>query len=329
MSVTHERVASVAPANGHGPQPLLSIVLPAHDEAETVGATLERISAVAETESELAGRVEVVIVSDGSTDDTFAEACDGLRHGLAGTVVELAANVGSHAAIRCGLRHASGELVAIMAADGQDPPEVIPAMLHELRPRVDVVWGRRRDRASDRLGTRRAAAAYYRLFRLLTGLDYPPSGLDFLVVRRRVLEAVLGCGARNTSLFLQIYNLGFAQAFVDYERGPRGGGRSSWTLRKRAKLAVDMLAGHSAAPIRIAAFIGMLACLGGLVLGAAVGDALMVVSGLTSGSILLAVGLLGEYVWRILDEVRGAPEFVEAREQRMPRAGALLQQEER
>jgi polyisoprenyl-phosphate glycosyltransferase len=257
-------------------------------------------------------------------------------------VVELATNVGSHAAIRCGLGHATGDFVAIMAADGQDPPEVLPAMLREFRDEVDVVWGRRRARANDRVNARGAASAYYRLFRLLTGLDYPPSGLDFLLVRRRVLDAVLGCSARNTSLFLLIYNLGFAQAFVEYERGARNGGRSSWTLRKRAKLALDMLSSHSAAPIRIASLTGLMACLAGIVLGgvtlveAAVGQtpasgwaALMVISAFTSGSMLLAIGLLGEYVWRILDEVRGAPPFIEARRQRVPEAAALVTEEER
>jgi polyisoprenyl-phosphate glycosyltransferase len=176
---------------------------------------------------------------------------------------------------------------------------------------------------------------------LLTGLDYPPSGLDFLLVRRRVIDAVLGRSARNTSLFLLIYNLGFAQAFVDYERGARNGGCSSWTLRKRAKLALDMLSSHSAAPIRIASLTGMVACLAGIVLGGvtlvgAAGDtpapgwaALMVVTALTSGSMLLAIGLLGEYVWRILDEVRGAPPFIEARHQRVLPAVALAREEER
>ncbi|MFL5841096.1 MAG: glycosyltransferase family 2 protein [Thermoleophilaceae bacterium] len=342
--MTRERIASVALTNGHSSaaRPLLSIVIPAHNEADTIGATLGRIEAVAAAEAELAGRVEVIVVSDGSTDDTFTEARAGLDPELPGNVVELAANVGSHAAIRCGLRHATGEYVAIMAADGQDPPEVLPAMLRAFGPQVDVVWGRRRDRANDRFGARGAAGVYYRLFRLLTGLDYPASGLDFVVVRRRVIEAVLGCSGRNTSLFLLIYNLGFAQAFVEYERGARNGGDSSWTLRKRAKLALDMLSSHSAAPIRIATLTGMVACSAGLVIGgvslvgAAVGGtpasgwaAVMVITALTGGSLLLAIGLLGEFVWRILDEVRGAPPFIEARQQRVPPEADPVNQEER
>jgi glycosyltransferase involved in cell wall biosynthesis len=341
VPVTRVQLEPEAVADGrpHGARPLLSIVLPAYDEAGVVAGTLRRIAGL---RSQLDGGIEAIVVSDGSTDDTFDEARRGLDAELPGTVVELATNVGSHAAIRCGLRYATGEYVAIMAADGQDPPEILPAMLRSLRSQVDVAWGRRRDRANDRPGARRAAAAYYRLFRLLTGLDYPPSGLDFLMARRRVIKAVLECSARNSSLFLLIYNLGFVQAFVEYERGPRSGGRSSWTLRKRVKLAVDMLTSFSAAPIRMASLTGVVACLAGIGLGvatvvrSAVGHVpisgwatLMVVSSLASGSMLMAIGLLGEYVWRILDEVRGAPPFIEARHASVSSAADLAPPERR
>jgi polyisoprenyl-phosphate glycosyltransferase len=342
--MTRGRVDPGAVANGRAAaaRPLLSIVLPAHNEADVIGATLGRIAAVGAADAELAGRIEVIVVSDGSTDTTFQEASDGLGRGLGGTVVELAANAGSHAAIRCGLRYASGEFVAIMAADGQDPPEVLPAMLRRCRATVEVVWGRRRERRNDRPGARLAAAAYYRIFRLLTGLDYPRTGLDFLVARRRVIEAVRECSTRNSSFIFLIYNLGFAQGFVEYERGARGGGHSSWTLRKRVKLAVDMLTSCTAAPIRVASMVGVIVALVGIGLGgvtlvrAAIGDdpvpgwaSLMVVSSLTSAAMLVAIGLLGEYVWRILDEVRGAPAFIEARNERLPPAAHLVPPEQR
>jgi hypothetical protein len=124
-----------------------------------------------------------------------------------------------------------------------------------------------------------------------------------------VVDAVLARSGRNVSLHLQVYNLGFPQAFVDYERGARAGGRSKWTFAKRAKLAIDMVTGVSAAPIR-------LACLAGLAIGVA-GLAgwvsPLVVAALMGAALLIAVALLAEYVWRILDEVRGAPLYVEGR----------------
>lgn len=319
MAVT----AQIEPALAVATRPLLSVVIPAHNEAGVIDGTLARIAAL---DPELSDRIEVIVVSDGSTDATFADACGALRRGLRGRVVQLAANVGSHSAIRCGLRYARGDLVAVMSADGQDPPEVLPAMLERFAEGVDVVWGRRRERRNDRVGARLAAAAFYRCFRLLTGREYPASGLDFLVVRRRVVDAVLERSTRNMSLFLLIYNLGFMQAFVEYDRGPRVGGHSSWTLRKRVKLGIDMLAGCSAAPIRIASLVGAVVGLVGIVLGgvtlvrAALGivpasgwASLMVVTSFMGGLMLVALAFLGEYVWRILDEVRGAPPFIEAR----------------
>jgi polyisoprenyl-phosphate glycosyltransferase len=343
MSMTQGHVESTTSVSesSPAPRPLLSIVLPAHNEADIIRATLARISALA-VEAELGGRIEVIVVSDGSTDETFAEAREALRRGLPGTVVDLAVNAGSHVAIRCGLRYATGQLVAIMAADGQDPPEALPTMLRRCHIPVDVVWGRRRERRNDPASVRLAAGVYYRFFRLMTGLDYPPSGLDFVVARRRVIDALLEQSARNNSVMLSIYNLGFAQAFVDYERGARRGGSSSWNLCKRAKLALDMLSSCSAAPIRIAALPGIVACLVGVVLGgvsllrAAVGNtpvpgwaAVMVTSALAGGSILVGIGLLGEYAWRILDELRGAPPFIVARDERVTPPADLVTREER
>jgi dolichol-phosphate mannosyltransferase len=316
-------------------RPLVTVVMPAHDEGHTIAQTLGRIGALAEIAPDLAGRIDVVVVSDGSTDETFEEAQRGLRASVPGTVVELAANAGSHAAIRCGLRYARGEYVAVMAADGQDPPEALPAMLDALRPQVDVVWGRRRDRSADGRATRLAARLYYAVFRLLTGLEYPADGLDFVVMRGAVAEAVLAHAQRNACLFLLIFNLGFVQTFVDYDRGARSGGRSSWTVRKRAKLATDMLTSFSPAPIRLVSLIGMAVGVVGIAIGgvtlvrALLGSvpvpgwaSLMVVTCTMGGFMLLAIAVMGEYVWRTLDEVRERPLFIEARHARVPDADA-------
>ena len=334
MTVAHEearRVDKPEPGSEHptAPRPLLSIVVPAYNEAGVVGATLERVAAVAAAEAELAGRIEAIVISDGSTDTTFEEACDGLRYGVGGAVIELTTNVGSHAAIRWALRYARGDFIAIVAADGQDPPEALPAMLRRFRPPIGVVWGRRRTR-HDPLSVRLPALAFYRLFRLLTGLDYPRSGIDFFVARRRVIDAFLDRSARNSSVILSLYSLGFGHAFVDYDRGARIGGRAKFSLGKRAKVAVDMLSACSAAPIRIAAAAGIVVCLAGVALGgvslmraaakstAAPGwAAVMVLGSLAGGAMFLALALLGEYVWRVLDEARGSAPLVEARHERV------------
>jgi dolichol-phosphate mannosyltransferase len=307
-------------------QPKISVVLPAYNEATSIVSTLDRILQMARSHLSSAADLEVVVVSDGSSDATFDKAAEHLAGGNGGSVIQLVRNVGSHSAIRCGLDHAKGEIVIIMAADGQDPPEIIPELLAALQPGIDVVWGQRRSRDHDPILTRLLAGTYYRLFRTLTGFDYPPSGFDFVAMRRLVVEALLSYQERNTSVFLLIFNLGFSQTSIEYERGQRQDGSSGWTFRKRAKLAVDMLTAFSAAPIRLLSLTGVIVGAFGLIFGGItmvrglLGQipisgwaSLMVISSLMSGLMLMALGFLGEYVWRTLDEVRGRPLYLEGR----------------
>ena len=322
--------AHIEPARLAATRPMLSVVLPAHDEAGVIDATLTRIAAL---DPELTERIEVIVVSDGSTDATFEDACEGLGRGLEGRVVELAANVGAHAAICCGLRYARGDLVALMSADGQDPPEALPAMLERFSPELDVVWGWRRERRNDGGSARFAAAAFYRFFRLLTGLDYPPSGLDFLIVRRRVIDAVLQHSTRNTSLHLLIYNLGSrrrswsttaAREWADTRAGRGASASSSPSTCSRVARRRRSESRRCRHPGRA----GGLALGGVTLVRAAFGAvpasgwaSLMVVSSFMGGLMLVAIAFLGEYVWRILDEVRGAPPFIEARHEHASRGG--------
>ncbi len=306
-------------------RPTVSIVIPAHNEAETIGSTLDRIRATASSQDRFKF-TQIIVVSDGSTDDTFRVVEEELTKGPGGVVVQLVRNAGSHNAIRCGLRYASGDFVAVISADGQDPPESLPEMLASFRPGVDVVWGKRASRENDPAATRLLARTYYRVFRVLTGLEYPPAGLDFVVISRRTVEALLDYRERNLSLFLVLYNLGFGHAEVDYDRGARTAGESSWTLRKRLKLAVDMLTAFSAAPIRLVSLLGLIVGLLGLVFGGItvlrglMGDvpiegwaSLMVITSLMGGLILVGIALIGEYLWRTLDEARARPLYIEER----------------
>ena len=304
--------------------PLLSLVIPAWNEEDALPPTVERIAAVVDGDDRLTGNTEVVVVNDGSADDTSGAARKALDGVLPGTVVDLAGNVGSHAAIRCGLRHTTGEIVVILSADGQDPPESIPAMLDAVEDGAEVVWGRRTSRTADPAARRFLASSFYRFYRAATGLEYPPSGLDFVALRRPVVETLERYRERNMPLFLLVYNLGFRQTIVPYVRGERSQGESGWSLRKRIKLGVDMLTAFSATPLRLVSvaglFIGGLGLLFGLVtlIRGFVVDvpvtgwaSLMVMTSVMGGTILLAISVLGEYVWRTLDEVRGRPIYLE------------------
>lgn len=306
----------------------ISVVLPAYNESESIGATIDRIVRVSVADPRLGNRLELVVVVDGSTDGTAELAAQHIEGRLNGMVIELAKNVGSHAAIRCGLEAAHGDIVVVLAADGQDPPEMLPEMIAAFDSGVDVVWGRRQSRDHDPFFTRILATGYYRLFRMLTGYDYPSSGIDVMAVSRRVADLVHGFGERNASVFLIVFNLGFQQQVVDYERGERLAGESGWSLRKRIRLAIDMLTSFSAAPIRLLSLIGVSIGAAGVVFGLITlvrgllgripvsgWASLMVISSLMSGVTLVAIGFLGEYVWRTLDEVRARPLYVEAQRQ--------------
>lgn len=304
--------------------PAVSLVIPAWNEEEALPVTIDRIRRVIDSDDRLANRTEIVVVDDGSHDETAATARKALDGSVPGVVVELAGNVGSHAAIRCGLAHATGDVIAILAADGQDPPENLPAMLDALEGGAEVVWGQRSSRSTDPATKRAMAGAFYRIYRIATGLEYPPSGIDFVVISRPVVDALDRYGERNLPLFLLIYNLGYRQAVVPYDRGERSHGESGWSLRKRITVAIDMLTAFSAAPLRLVSAFGIAFGLMGVAFGtftlirAVFSDvpvpgwaSLMVTTSLLGGMILVSISVLGEYVWRTLDEARARPVYLE------------------
>lgn len=304
--------------------PLVSVVIPAWNEEEALPTTIERIERVIEADDRLRGATEVIVVNDGSLDETSAVAAKALGMALRGVVVDLASNVGSHAAIRCGFRHATGQAVVVLSADGQDPPEVIPAMVEALESGAEIVWGERVSRSGDPRTKRATAGLFYRIYRLATGLDFPPSGLDFVAISRSVIEALERFGERNLPLFLLIYNLGYRQTVVPYQRGERSHGESGWSLRKRTTLALDMLTAFSAAPLRLVSATGLVIGVAGLLFGLTTlvrgivaevpvpgWASMMVMTSIMGGMILLSLSVLGEYMWRTLDEARNRPVYLE------------------
>lgn len=303
--------------------PKLSVIIPAWNEQDALPITVARLVEMLDSDGVL-DDTEIVVVSDGSTDGTVNVAAAALDGRVTFTVVELARNVGSHAAVRCGLRRARGDRIVVLSADGQDPPETIRPMLEKLAHGADIVWGQRTSRDNDPLSQRAASGLYYRLFHRLTGLEFPPAGLDFVAFTNQVNAAIHQYRERNLPLFLMLFNLGYEQAFVPYERGERVAGTTGWTLRKKIGLAIDMLTAFSAAPMRIMSVVGLIVGLLGLAYGGftlirgVVSDvpvsgwsSMIVLTSVMGGTILLAIATLGEYVWRSLDEARRRPIYLE------------------
>ena len=300
---------------------LVSIVVPVYYNAASLPALAARLAAFAE--SQPTHHFEFVYVDDGSGDNSF-DVLRGLADGDARVrVVKLARNFGSNTAILAGMTYATGDCVAFIAADLQDPPETLAKMLHSWETGTKVVLAARRDRHGDPWATRLFANLFNWLFKKLVFNGFSPQGIGFFLVDRQVVNLLVRCNEKNAHLIGLILWSGYRCEVVEYDRVEREHGTSRWTFRKKLKYLIDAFAAFSYLPLRLASALGLvLAAVGGLyaVVVAAVRllnevpvpgwSALMVVVLLTSGAQLLILGVLGEYLWRNLDATRTRPLFI-------------------
>lgn len=302
----------------------VSVVLPAFREAANLHVLIPRVLAQlpAGTNS------EIIVVDDHSDDETIEVVRSWSRQDPRVRGVRLSRNAGSHMAILCGMAHARCAAVAVLASDGQDPPELIPALLDSWRGGAQVVWAVREAREGETALSLALSSAYYKLMNRWTSVRLPATGADFFLLDRRVVDVLKVLPERNTSLFALISWLGFRQTEVRYDKKARSSGQSSWTLRKKLRLALDSLFGFSVAPLKLASALGLIYALvgfayavlliinkvtSGRVFGGVAAEgwsALMVVILISSGTLMLVLGLFGEYLWRTLEEVRGRPRFI-------------------
>jgi glycosyltransferase involved in cell wall biosynthesis len=300
----------------------LSLIVPALNEADNVPGLLARVDLVA---AELPGvRVELVVVDDGSTDDTVERLRAAVGHAFDLRVVRLARNFGSHAAISAGLRECVGDCAIVLGADAQEPSSLVHEFLGLWREGNDVVWGVRRSRASRGLVSETASRLFSFLFSRYAGLEnYPAEGPSGFLVSRQVIDELNGLDEVNRNVLALVAWLGYDQVVCYYDQLPRAHGESRWTTTKMVKLAVDSLIQFSSMPLRACTFGGIaVAFLGVLYAGVLVGRALLGVSTpsgwptllvvvlILGGTQLIVVGIVGEYLWRAVEQVRGRPLFV-------------------
>ena len=296
---------------------MLSILTPAFNEAANLPALYDRLL---ETMRVIGGEWEWVVVDDHSRDETFTviEALalrDARVRGF-----RLARNSGSHVAITCGLHHVDGDAAVMMAADLQDPPETLASMVARWRQGAQVVWATRRAQPGHR-SHKGFAALYYWMMRHIVGMkEMPARGADFFLIDRVVIDAFRRFPERNVSVLALITWLGFRQEYVEYDKQPRTAGQSGWTLARKIKLVVDSITSFSDFPIRVCTYVGLALMAAALVLlilsiamlpqlGGGVLFLLFLIVGL-AGLQLIAVGVVGEYVWRALDEARRRPAYL-------------------
>lgn len=296
---------------------LLSVVAPLYDEEGTVDAFYARVVGA------LDGiELELVLVDDGSRDGTrealerIAAADDRVK------LVALSRNFGHQAALTAGLEHARGDVVVMLDADLQDPPEVIVEMLGEWRAGADVVYAVRASRAGESRLKLVSANWFYRVFARLTHMELEPNSGDFRLMDRRALRALLAMPERNRFLRGMTVWVGFRQSAVRYARDARHAGETKFSLRQMLHFSLDAISSFSHAPLQAATVIGFLCallaflCIPLTVVARYTNQFVPGVSStliavfLLGGIQLMTVGLIGEYVGRIYDEVKRRPLYV-------------------
>jgi len=301
---------------------LLSVCAPVYNEEELVEVFYRRATAA------LAGfDYELIIVDDGCRDatpeilDRLAADDPRLR------VVHLSRNFGHQAALTAGLEHARGDAVAMLDADLQDPPEEIPRMVAEWESGADVVYMVRQEREGETAFKLATAHWFYRIFRKLSQVDLEPNSGDFRLLDRRALDSLLSMGERNRFLRGMTVWVGFTQHRLEYKRDARYAGETKYPIRKMLRFSLDAIASFSHTPLQVATYLGFLFAgiafiaipvvvvlkfTGGYLPGFGTVTILILMIG---GLQLIALGLIGEYVGRIYDEVKRRPLYI-VRDQR-------------
>ena len=299
----------------------LSIVVPVYYNELNLPSTVPELLALEERAPGYA--LELVFVDDGSGDRSLQVLLDfQRRHPEKICVVKLTRNFGSMAAIQAGLTVAKGDCVGVIAADLQDPPELFIEMLSNWERGIKAVFAVRQDREEPFL-QKSFSNSYYALLRRFAIPNYPPGGFDFFLIDRQVVEEVNRIQEKNTNLMTLVFWLGFQAALIPYVRRQRTRGKSRWTLGKKVKLFIDTFVSFSYFPIRLLSVLGFLyaaisflyACVifySWLRFGVEVRGWVptMLVLTFTSGLQMTLLGILGEYLWRTLDETRKRPMFV-------------------
>jgi len=299
-------------------------VLPLYNEEETVPQLRARLEALAER---LHLTVEFVLVNDGSGDHTVELLSQWAQEDRRARVLHLARNFGHQAAATAGFDAARGDAVVLMDADLQDPPEVVVEMLARYREGYDVVYGRRRCRSGETAFKRGTAWLFYRLMRRFVHPDLPADTGDFRLLSRRCLDALRQMREVHRFLRGMVTWMGFRQTAVEFDRPPRAAGTTKYPFRKMCRFAWNAVVSFSALPLRLSLWLGLATGLAGLGYGvysvlrfALWHDTVpgwtsqIVLTCLTSGATLFSVGLLGEYVGRIFEEVKGRPLYIVAEE---------------
>jgi len=300
-------------------RPVFSVVAPIYNEAETLPHFYARVVAAMESLDE---PFEVVLVNDGSRDDSIAVMRALHERDPRVRVVDFSRNFGHQVAISAGLDHARGEAVVIIDSDLQDPPEVILELAAKWRQGAEVVYAQRRTRPGETRFKLLTAAMFYRLIRRLTSVDIPRDTGDFRLLDRKVVDTLVAMKEHHRFMRGLSVWVGFRQEAVHYDRQERYAGETKYPLSKMVRFALDAITGFSYVPLQLATTLGFVLAglsLLGIVLAVVLrlldvaiqGQTTTLIAVLLLGGIqLIFLGVIGEYLGRIYDEVRGRPLYI-------------------
>ena len=297
----------------------MSLVIPCYNEEDVLPELRRRLKDLV---SKYSFPIEVVLIDDGSKDNTWPMIHSYSQEDGFIKAVRLARNFGHQTAITCGLDQTRGEVVVILDADLQDPPELIPEMLQEWSEGYDVVYGQRRKRAGESTSKKFFAFAFYRIFEKIAGLKVPRDTGDFRLMDRRAVDALQSLRERHRFVRGMVSWIGYHQKAVQYDRPERFAGVTKYPFRKSLFLAIDAITSFTYAPLRLASYLGLAtSALAFLYIVVVVALKLVGISfpGYTSimaailllgGVQLTVLGILGEYVGRIFEQGQQRPLYL-------------------
>ncbi|CAI2553732.1 putative glycosyltransferase [Apilactobacillus kunkeei] len=292
----------------------ISIVLPVYNEEAGIKNTIEVLENFVECQTET---YEIIFVDDGSVDSSV----DIIRRAQSQyeniRLVEFSRNFGHQLAITAGIRYAKGDAVVVMDADLQDPPSVIPNMIEKWQEGFDVVYGKRLIREGESFFKRFSAKAFYRVMHKVANVDIPLDTGDFRLMDRKVVDALSKLSEPEPFVRGLVSWIGFKQTAVTYERQERNAGVTKYPLTKMIRLASDGITSFSEIPLKIVNYTGFISIIAGVIYGL-----ITVFTGIStltfaislmcvlSGMIMLALGIIGDYLYRTFDASKHRPQYV-------------------
>ncbi len=301
--------------------PKYSFIVPIYNEEDTLFEMYRRVRAVMD---QMDGPVELVLVNDGSRDRSLSLMRELHEKDPQVCYLSLARNFGHQVAVTAGLNFVRGQAIVILDADLQDPPELIPALVEQWQQGYQVVYAQRTKRLRESWFKRLPAYVFYRLMRRLADVEIPVDTGDFCLMDRQVVDVLNTMPERNRYIRGLRSWVGLQQTSVYFEREPRFAGEVKYTFRKSLSLAVNSLVSFSKLPLRLSTYVGLVAAVAAVLMAVLVlywrivaptspltGFASIMIAIFFLGAVqLVSIGILGEYVGRIYEEVKGRPLYV-------------------